>query len=418
MTSFVTQCPHCHTSFHVSRDQLTAARGVVRCGACTELFNAARHLLAQDLPATVEASPSPTLLSPVTAPAHPLAPPSPRPAISDETRWIHDDLDLDNLDLDEELARLERQEFGRAREPVELEPQLGAIEAHQPAISSKTDDELWAEQWLKTEASSTEPGEVPKEKADVNGPTLPAGDIRFTPVTSDNPAPRSPLIPTGNIRNEHKDSRRRIDPSLDGIIEADEDQHETDRLDTTRAGRDAPLFELADEPLQLDWQARRRPWGRWLGWGALNLIALIALAAQYGVYNYDELARQDEYRPWFERICPVVGCKLPPRVDIGQIKSSNLVVRSHPDFAGALVVDAIIYNRAPFAQPFPLLQIRFDDIQGKTLAKRSFKPGEYLSGELAGQREMPSQIPIHIALDILDPGTTAVNYSLSFTSPD
>jgi len=169
-----------------------------------------------------------------------------------------------------------------------------------------------------------------------------------------------------------------------------------------------------------NWTGRnaRSPWGRWLGWGTLNLLAVLALGAQYVVYNYDELSRQHQYRPWFERICPTLGCELPALVDIGQIKSSNLVVRSHPEFTGALVVDAILYNRAPFAQPFPLLEIRFADLNGKLLASRSFKPSEYLSGELAGQTIMPPQVPIHIALDILDPGAKAVNYSLGFHSPD
>ncbi|MDC6711176.1 DUF3426 domain-containing protein, partial [Leclercia adecarboxylata] len=88
------------------------------------------------------------------------------------------------------------------------------------------------------------------------------------------------------------------------------------------------------------------------------------------------------------------------------------------EFTGALVVDAILYNRAAFAQPFPLLEIRFADLNGKLLASRSFKPSEYLSGELAGQTQMPPQVPIHIALDILDPGAKAVNYSLSFHSPE
>jgi hypothetical protein len=219
-------------------------------------------------------------------------------------------------------------------------------------------------------------------------------------------------------------SAGRTEPLLDRPFDSDENSGQAalagrNGVSTEREyGRGERLFELDDEPLQLDWQARRRPWGRWLGWGLLNLIALLGLAAQYAAYNFDELARQDEYRPWLEKICPAIGCELPPRVDISQIKSSNLVVRSHPDFAGALVVDAIIYNRAPFAQPFPLLEVRFADIQGQTLARRTFKPGEYLSGELAGQREMPSQIPIHIALDILDPGITAVNYSLAFRSPD
>jgi len=81
-------------------------------------------------------------------------------------------------------------------------------------------------------------------------------------------------------------------------------------------------------------------------------------------------------------------------------------------------VDAIIYNRATFSQPFPLLELRFADLNGSLIASRRFKPAEYLSGELAGVSEMPSQTPIHISLDILDPGNKAVNYSLSFHSPE
>ncbi|NWE73540.1 zinc-ribbon domain-containing protein, partial [Pseudomonas gingeri] len=45
--SFVTQCPHCQTSFRVSHAQLSVARGVVRCGSCLQVFNAARQLLEQ-----------------------------------------------------------------------------------------------------------------------------------------------------------------------------------------------------------------------------------------------------------------------------------------------------------------------------------------------------------------------------------
>ncbi|WP_432766705.1 DUF3426 domain-containing protein, partial [Pseudomonas aeruginosa] len=62
------------------------------------------------------------------------------------------------------------------------------------------------------------------------------------------------------------------------------------------------------------------------------------------------------------QLCPEIGCTLPSKVDVEQIRSSNLVVRSHPEFSGALVVDAIIYNRASFSQPFPLLELRFADL--------------------------------------------------------
>ncbi len=143
------------------------------------------------------------------------------------------------------------------------------------------------------------------------------------------------------------------------------------------------------------------------------------LAGQYIAYHFDELARQDQYRPWFQQLCPQIGCTVPSKVDIAKIKSSNLVVRSHPEFSGALVVDAIIYNRAPFLS-LSAAGATLCRPQRSTLIARSvrFKPGEYLNGDLEGMAEMPPQTPIHIALDILDPGAKAVNYSLSFHSPE
>jgi predicted Zn finger-like uncharacterized protein len=436
MTSFVTQCPHCRTSFRVSRAQLAAAHGVVRCGACMEMFNAARYLHGDDLAQNVAVdTAAPTPLA-VREAAQPHPQPPAKPQAEDSTLWIHDDLDLDSLDLDEELAKLERQELELSREFLELEPQPGESLRPYDNDQPTADDEAWAEQLLSAEndqataptprAATTEEQPFPAE------PDPGETELHFIPVTRENPAPPSPLArPRGSL-TEHLDSqssRKRVEPAFGSIDEPDDGLPQTDpaadaapdlqrQSSQLRRDRDDPLFELDDEPLQLDWEARRRPWGRWLAWGALNLIALLTLGGQYVAYNFDELARQDEYRPWLAQICPSLGCELPPKVDISQIKSSNLVVRSHPDFAGALVVDAIIYNRAAFAQPFPLLEIRFADINRQTLASRTFKPGEYLSGELAGQREMPSQIPIHIALDILDPGAEAVNYNLSFRSPE
>lgn len=424
MTSFITQCPHCQTSFRVSRTQLAAAQGVVRCGACMELFNAARYLQEAGTTGNSAASADATRRSAASDAPKARALPD-KPADPDDRFWIHDDLDLDSLDLDEELAKLERQELELPREFLELEPQPAEQQQPEHTDHSTDDDEAWAEQLLSAESAPqirNEPLRAEPEPTAEPGTDI--ADIHLTPVSAEHPAPPSPLASTRDPVIGQLNSAGRTEPLLERPFDSGENSARAALADrngvsTERAyGRGERLLELDDEPLQLDWQARRRPWGRWLGWGLLNLIALLGLAAQYAAYNFDELARQDEYRPWLEKICPALGCELPPRVDISQIKSSNLVVRSHPDFAGALVVDAIIYNRAPFAQPFPLLEVRFADIQGQTLARRTFKPGEYLSGELAGQREMPSQIPVHIALDILDPGITAVNYSLAFRSPD
>ena len=443
--SFVTQCPHCRTSFRVSLMQLGAARGAVRCGACLHIFNAAQQLLeqGQQLPgSTPPSTPSAPASTSPAAQARPeqTAPQSKSDSDSDsdsDTLWIHDDLDLDDLDLDEELAKLEEQEHQLSQQFLALNQAPEHADTFLAPADTEGHDEAWAEALLQEDSPQTPASPAPAG-ASPKPPTLP-DDMPVTtpPDTAVNETARD--LPPFTLSaldaddqepalNEPRLSAQRDAPDIDpDALDAPDEQqpaptapHQPDRR-TARSEpglRDEHLFELDDEPLQLDWQPPRKPWGRWLGWGLLNLLAATALAAQHIHYNFDELARQDQYRPWFERLCPLMGCTLPSKVDIDQIKSSNLVVRSHPEFSGALVVDALLYNRAPFTQPFPLLEMRFADINGRLLASRRFKPSEYLAGELAGQAEMPPQTPIHVSLDILDPGTQAVNYSLSFHSPE
>lgn len=414
--SFVTQCPHCQTSFRVSHAQLSVARGVVRCGSCLQVFNAARQLLEQ-------AGKEPPVATPIppAQPAEPLEPSPPR-AIS-QKQWSATELDLDSLDLDEELARLEQREIQPATE-------LGrhrddSLSARRDS-TGQDDEEPWSDSLFSESAADRAQADEPLDSLETPEPTVESGKASRT-------EPSLSLEPV-DLDDESQPPQLRLHDPLDAPLNHERlsatDENEIDdnlpsieplrkRRERSEPGvRAEVLQDLTDDPLQLDWQKRRSPWGRRLLWSLLVLIAAGALAGQYIAYHFDELARQDQYRPWFQQLCPQIGCTVPSKVDIAKIKSSNLVVRSHPEFNGALVVDAIIYNRAPFSQPFPLLELRFADLNGHLIASRRFKPGEYLNGDLEGMAEMPPQTPIHIALDILDPGAKAVNYSLSFHSPE
>ncbi|MGF6555981.1 putative Zn finger-like uncharacterized protein [Pseudomonas sp. S30_BP2TU TE3576] len=414
--SFVTQCPHCQTSFRVSHAQLSVARGVVRCGSCLQVFNAAKQLLEQ----AGKEPPVATPLPPVE-PAEPVEPSPPR-AIS-QKHWSATELDLDSLDLDEELARLEQREIQPATE-------LGrhrddSLSARRDG-TGQDDEEPWPDSLFSESAADRVQVEEPLDSLETPEPTVePSKASRTEPSLSLEPV---------DLDDEPQPPHLRLYDPLDAPLSHERlsaaDENESDdnlpSIEPLRSRRERSepgvraevLQDLTDDPLQLDWQKRRSPWGRRLLWLLLVLIAAGALAGQYIAYHFDELARQDQYRPWFQQLCPQIGCTVPSKVDIAKIKSSNLVVRSHPEFNGALVVDAIIYNRAPFSQPFPLLELRFADLNGHLIASRRFKPGEYLNGDLEGMAEMPPQTPIHIALDILDPGAKAVNYSLSFHSPE
>ncbi|MFS2071648.1 DUF3426 domain-containing protein [Pseudomonas sp. CT11-2] len=409
--SFVTQCPHCQTSFRVSHAQLSVARGVVRCGSCLQVFNAARQLLEQR--AGKEAV-KPAASAPVEPPV--------QRAIS-QKQWTAAEMDLDSLDLDEELARLEQREiqptteFGRPRED--------SLSAHRD--STEHDEAPWPDSLFSESAADRAQAADALTPAPMVESTIePSKHSRTEPSLSMEPVP---------LDDEPEIQQLRLHDPLDapipfGSLSAKTDDDEIDddlpsveplrkrRERSEPAMRAEVLQDLTDDPLQLDWQKRRSPWGRRFFWLLLILLGAAGLVGQYVAYHFDELARQDQYRPWFQQLCPHIGCTVPSKVDIAKVKSSNLVVRSHPDFNGALVVDAIIYNRAPFSQPFPLLELRFADLNGHLIASRRFKPGEYLNGDLEGLAEMPPQTPIHIALDILDPGPKAVNYSLSFHSPE
>ena len=422
--SHVTQCPNCRTSFRVSLAQLAAAHGAVRCGACLHVFNAAEQLFGPRAAAPAPAA-AKTVSAPATAqPDTRTKPPASKPA--DDTLWIHDDLDLDSLNLDEELARLEEQEQQLSQQFLALEQAPRYAENFGSRATDEPDDahdEAWAEALLRDEPvkrerdsfelqpteEQPEPITAPEPKATIEfvAPAAPRKQQPIADDLDDSVEPRLGDLDDEQTEPEHQDEDLRTAPEEPKVVRNEPGL------------REERLFELDDEPLQLDWrQPQGTSCGRLFGWGLLNLLAAGGLLAQYAAYNFDELARQDRYRPWFEQLCPNIGCTLPSKVDISQIRSSNLVVRSHPEFSGALIVDAILYNRASFAQPFPLLEMRFADLGGQLVASRRFKPSEYLAGELAGQSEMPPQTPIHISLDILDPGTRAVNYSLSFHSPE
>ncbi|MGF0242106.1 DUF3426 domain-containing protein [Rhodococcus sp. IEGM1300] len=405
--SFVTQCPHCQTSFRVSHAQLSVARGVVRCGSCLQVFNAAKQLLEQ------ASNENGTAVKPIA----PAVVELPEQRAISLKQWTAAELDLDNLDLDEELARLEQREiqptteFGRHREDT--------LSARRD--SAEPDEESWPDSLYSESAADRAPAvdnELPE-------PDIDAGKIKRT-------EPSFSLEPV-DLDDEPQPPQLRLHDPLDAPthherLSASSDLDDDDlpsiaplrkkRERSEPAVRAEVLQDLTDDPLQLDWQKRRSPWGRRFFWLLLIVLGAAGLIGQYVAYHFDELARQDQYRPWFQELCPQIGCTVPSKVDIAKIKSSNLVVRSHPDFSGALVVDAIIYNRATFSQPFPLLELRFADLNGHLIASRRFKPGEYLNGDLEGMAEMPPQTPIHIALDILDPGPKAVNYSLSFHSPE
>lgn len=184
--------------------------------------------------------------------------------------------------------------------------------------------------------------------------------------------------------------------------------------------RAAPRLEALSLPIEaqrveaaLDAQERvRAARRRRAPWALAALLLLLVLAAEVVWLRFDAFAQAPTTRPLAQRICDELDCTLPMRRAPYAIRSQRLLVRSHPSRDDGLRVDAVIVNRAEFPQPFPVLELRFSDIDGDLVAARYFEPSTYLAGELAGRREMPVGAPVQLSLELVDPGARAVNYEM------
>ena len=126
--------------------------------------------------------------------------------------------------------------------------------------------------------------------------------------------------------------------------------------------------------------APRTPW--------LSLTALLGLLVLLGT---QVAMRQDAAAP-----------------ELMNIELSRITVRAHPDYAGALRIDAMLRNTAATESAYPLLTIGFTNRQGEPRARRTFLPVEYLHGEQP--LRIPPRSELQVSLAIADPGPDAVNY--------
>lgn len=185
-----------------------------------------------------------------------------------------------------------------------------------------------------------------------------------------------------------------------------------DKIRATDTSRAALLMNIMPAPVEFTAKRMRR-WYQEKLWPSLAVLAAITLIFQIAYFKFDYFSRTEPYRTAYVLACPVFNCKVPVLVDTRQLVATNLVVRNHPTAEQALKVDAILINNASFEQPFPDLIMAFSTLDGTPVASRRFSPKEYLGGELAGMEHIPIKQPVHIILELADPGPDAVNYHLS-----
>lgn len=140
-----------------------------------------------------------------------------------------------------------------------------------------------------------------------------------------------------------------------------------------------PAAAQDDEPLPefLEEEAPRTRYT--VAWGLAALLAFAALVGQLAHYYRTEIATLlPQTRPFLAEGCRLLECelRLPRRPDLLSIESSDLQADNRRE--GLIVLNAVIRNRAPFAQEHPALELTLTDAADKALVRRVLRPMEYM----------------------------------------
>ena len=114
-------------------------------------------------------------------------------------------------------------------------------------------------------------------------------------------------------------------------------------------------------------------------WTVFAIIALSAFTLQTALHFRTEIAvLLPATRSFLEGTCEMLGCavRLPRRADLMSIESSDLQADSQRP--GVIVLNALLRNRAPFAQDYPDLELTLTDQGDQPVIRRVLEPSDYL----------------------------------------
>ncbi len=173
------------------------------------------------------------------------------------------------------------------------------------------------------------------------------------------------------------------------------------------------LHELvAEEEARLARKRRRST----LFWSFCGLLLLAALVAQYFWFTQrDYVLQHAQIRPWLEKFCYYASCQLPVTRALDQLHVSNNFMGKHETYQGAVLLHFIFANQATFPQPYPGLEIRFEDEKNQVIGIRRLAPQEYLNASEVTTQLQPNQ-PVHVSLELRNavPDMHTFGYSIHF----
>jgi predicted Zn finger-like uncharacterized protein len=377
--ALATICPHCNTMFRVASDQLKLRGGIVRCGACNEVFDGNAALVdaaarqAAEAPAPSEPAPPPEQID---APAE-----SASAAFDAEMASIDAAEEAEAaeyvLDFDTTLVPLPNEEPATEPDPL---PTSGHGPDSEPEPEPAVDEELVAlpPPDDDDDDDAAEPAAAPvppiyDADTDSLAPLLTRASAAAEPALAPPPAVE-PAISTSARRNAARRNKASAKPAP---VAAPPDPFDVE-ADAVPASEE-PEFVRRVRIKEQTGRSRR------MAMVAACALLLVVLAAQaMSTFRNVLAARFPQTKPVLTATCAVFGCKveLPAQIDTLSVETGELQSLG----ANAFSYSTLLRNPGTLTQAWPHIELALTDANDKPLVRRVFTPAQYLPAGLAAAK--------------------------------
>ncbi len=398
--SLITRCPNCSTMFKIVPDQLRISEGWVRCGHCSDIFDASRHLQSHDEVARVADGANAPAPAAATDPAAGTtatvtSPPDTTPALG-----------FPPLSDDPVSVSMPPPMPASAAAPTEAPSvwlrRSGASallhrgDAPAPAEVQEEDDDLFhprsghSTAWQETrqepyaglahapanpfdDTDSVHPA-APSARAPTAGRPVPTEGPLAVPILTED-VPSALLLQTA-------DSDVAQSPLYDSVFSVPE----APMAGTAEAAAESDPDEDA-KLLELDFvriAERKAFWRRPAVVAASALVCVllaVALAGQAALRERDRLAATvPTLRPVLAALCVPLSCQVGPRRQIEAIAIEGSAFNKTRGNLYQLSID--LRNSATTPLAMPALELTLTDTDGQTLVRRVLEPADLRAPQL------------------------------------
>ncbi|HRZ60011.1 MAG TPA: DUF3426 domain-containing protein [Rubrivivax sp.] len=367
--SLATRCPACGTVFRVVPDQLKVSDGWVRCGRCSDVFDASKALFDLDSGSLAQRPPAPTA-----------APMPPADAANDEPQAraaIRAATDMPPpTPADASPADPRRGESPNASPVTTADARA---DGSAPAADASPPEETAAPPSAAPEApaasvdvASPKPAPIDSTPADLAQADFVPADSATSKSNSVEPAPSEPAP---------------SEPASAEPAPAEPASAEAAPAEPATPPQPLPGFLVRAQQRQAARRRQRLP----LALAAAALVLL--LAGQIGLHFRDLIAVSwPATRPVLAAACRALGCELRAPLAIEQVSVESFTLR-RIEGTHSYLLQLALRSRAPHDVRMPAIDLTLTDLQGRTLVRRMLDARDLgaAGDRLAPQRELTLQ---------------------------